>query len=86
MLLNVLIQHRGRVSGVKGSTGGGRRRWFEVFSGDEEGGGRWRAAPAPRQVDHPNWPQETCVCSGCLSVCKEECGERLRRDDPQVNN
>lgn len=74
MLLNVLIQHRGRVSGVKGCRGGVvgggcvKRRLFEVFSGDEEGGGWWRAAQGPRQVTHLNWPQETCVCSACLNV------------------
>lgn len=45
MPLNVLIQHRGRVSGVKGcmgvcgGVGGVKRRLFEVFSGEEEGGG-----------------------------------------------
>lgn len=45
-----------------------KRRLFVVFSGDEEGGGWWRAVQAPRQVNHLNWPQETCVCSGCLNV------------------
>lgn len=74
MPLNVLIQHRGRVSGVKGcmgvcgGVGGVKRRLFEVFSGAEEGGGWWRAAQGPRQVTHLNWPQETCVCSACLNV------------------
>lgn len=54
MLLNVLIQHRGRVSGVKGSTGGGGGgglRCFQEMKRVVEGGGLHRP---PRQVDHPN--------------------------------
>lgn len=63
--LCVIIQHRGRVSGVKGSVGG-RTRWcLVVIQGEGEAGARF-GAHASRYIDYLNWPLET---SGSVCVC-----------------